>query len=126
MLTSTEILRTVDDLGRIVIPRDVRRKLGLKSGDTVETFIDVKNQMIAFKKYQNTTSFSERCRDIVAQYKDKINCINILNDDIYIYCKNGNQGVAKKNEKDNYDINIGITYALINAGYEEIRQLLQI
>ena len=41
MLTSTEILRTVDDLGRIVIPRDVRRKLGLKSGDTVETFIDV-------------------------------------------------------------------------------------
>lgn len=125
MLTSTEILRTVDDLGRIVIPRDVRRKLGLKSGDTVETFIDVKNQIIAFKKYQNTTSFSEKCRDIVAQYKDKINCINILNDDIYIYCKNGNQGVAKKNEQDNYDINIGITYALINAGYEEIRQLLQ-
>ena len=125
MLTSTEILRTVDDLGRIVIPRDVRRKLGLKSGDTVETFIDVKNQIVAFKKYQNTASFSEKCRDIVAQYKDKINCINIINDDIYIYCKNGNQGVAKKNEKDHYDINIGITYALINAGYEEIRQLLQ-
>ena len=96
MLTSTEILRTVDDLGRIVIPRDVRRKLGLKSGDTVETFIDVKNQIVAFKKYQNTASFSEKCRDIVAQYKDKINCINVLNDDIYIYCKNGNQGVAKK------------------------------
>ncbi len=39
-MTATGIIRRMDDLGRVVIPREVRRKLGLKEGDELEIFID--------------------------------------------------------------------------------------
>ena len=44
---------------------------------------------------------------------------------VYIRRLEYSTGMIKTKKKDNYDINIGITYALINAGYEEIKQLLQ-
>lgn len=39
-MTATGILRRIDDLGRVVIPREIRRRLGLKEGDALEIFID--------------------------------------------------------------------------------------
>lgn len=39
-MTATGIIRRMDDLGRVVIPREIRRKLGLKEGDELEIFID--------------------------------------------------------------------------------------
>lgn len=36
MIKETGIVRRVDELGRVVIPREIRRKVGLKDGDPVE------------------------------------------------------------------------------------------
>ena len=49
-MKATGIVRRIDDLGRVVIPREIRRTLGIKEGDPLELYtID---GGLAFKKYQ--------------------------------------------------------------------------
>lgn len=49
---SSGILRRIDDLGRIAIPRLIRKQLGIKEGDVFELFIE--NDCIVWKRYQPT------------------------------------------------------------------------
>lgn len=49
-MKATGIVRIVDDLGRIVIPRDIRRALGIKECDAMEFFID--GEDIIIRKYK--------------------------------------------------------------------------
>lgn len=42
--------RKIDELGRIVLPIDIRRALGLEQGDAVDIFADKENQTITLKK----------------------------------------------------------------------------
>lgn len=48
-MRATGIVRRVDDLGRIVIPKEVRNKLGIKEGTPMELFID--RGCVIFKHY---------------------------------------------------------------------------
>jgi transcriptional pleiotropic regulator of transition state genes len=48
-LKSTGIVRRIDDLGRIVIPKELRRTFGLKNGDPIEIFVD--GDRIVLRKY---------------------------------------------------------------------------
>lgn len=50
-MKATGIIRRVDDLGRVVIPKEIRKNLKIKDGDALEIFID-KGQVI-FQKYNN-------------------------------------------------------------------------
>ena len=52
-MIATGIVRRVDDLGRIVIPKDVRRELHIKEGDSFEIFFNRKDQTISFKKWSS-------------------------------------------------------------------------
>lgn len=49
-MKSTGIVRKVDDLGRVVLPKELRRTLGIEEKDALEIYIDNKN--IILKKYQ--------------------------------------------------------------------------
>lgn len=51
-MKATGIIRRLDDLGRIVIPKEIRRSLGLREGDPMELYINSKDRSIVFKKYQ--------------------------------------------------------------------------
>ena len=46
---STGIIRRIDGLGRVVIPRETRRYLGIKEGDPLE--ISVEDNKICFERY---------------------------------------------------------------------------
>ena len=48
-MKATGIIRRVDDLGRVVIPKSVRKELNIKDGEPMELFIDGKN--IVIRKY---------------------------------------------------------------------------
>ena len=48
-LKSTGIVRRIDDLGRVIIPKEQRRTLGIKEGDPLELFIY--QDCLLFKKY---------------------------------------------------------------------------
>ena len=49
-MIATGIVRRIDDLGRIVIPREIRRNLNIKEGDPLELFTTREGEVI-FKKY---------------------------------------------------------------------------
>jgi len=49
-LKATGIVRRIDDLGRVVIPKEIRRTLRIREGDALEIFTDAQGGVI-FKKY---------------------------------------------------------------------------
>ena len=48
-MKTTGVIRRVDDLGRIIIPKSVRKELNIKEGEPRELFIDGNN--VVFRKY---------------------------------------------------------------------------
>ena len=53
-MKATGIIRRIDDLGRVVIPKEIRRNLGIREGDPLEIFVD--NGVVCFIKYQPETT----------------------------------------------------------------------
>jgi AbrB family looped-hinge helix DNA binding protein len=51
-MRATGILRRMDDLGRVVIPKEIRRMIKLKEGDAFEIYVDPQREEIIFKRYQ--------------------------------------------------------------------------
>ena len=51
-MRATGIVRRLDDLGRLAIPKEIRRVLGWKEGDPLELYFDRENKAIVLKKYE--------------------------------------------------------------------------
>lgn len=56
-MKSTGVTRKIDELGRIVIPKEIRRNLGIRDGENLEIFIE--NNGILLKKYSHIKSYEE-------------------------------------------------------------------
>lgn len=54
-MRSVGVVRKVDELGRVVIPIEVRRNLGIAEKDPLEIYVD--NEKIILKKYEPTCIF---------------------------------------------------------------------
>ena len=65
-MKATGIIRRVDDLGRIVIPKEIRRNLGIHEGDPLEIFVH--EDGLCFKKY--TTDKLEKVYDAFRELVD--------------------------------------------------------
>ena len=50
-MKTTGTVRRIDDLGRVVIPKEIRRELGIGEGDPLEILVDSENQEIILRKY---------------------------------------------------------------------------
>jgi transcriptional pleiotropic regulator of transition state genes len=77
-MKSTGIVRKVDELGRIVIPIELRRTLDIAQKDALEIYVD--GSSIVLKKYQPACIFCDDARDVL-NFKGKNvcrNCISIL------------------------------------------------
>lgn len=48
-MQATGIIRRIDDLGRIVIPKEIRRNFGIREGEPLEIFVH--EDCVCFKKY---------------------------------------------------------------------------
>ena len=70
-MRSLGMVRKIDELGRIVLPIEIRRMLDIKSGDGVEMFSD--RDRIILQKYAPACVFCGEADDIVT-YKDKRIC----------------------------------------------------
>lgn len=64
-MKATGIVRRVDDLGRIVIPKEIRRTLRIREGDPLEIYTDSDGEVI-FKKYSPIGELSS----ITSQYAE--------------------------------------------------------
>lgn len=70
-MKSTGIVRKVDELGRIVIPIELRNKLNIAIKDPIEIFVD--GSSIILKKYEPNCVFCGNNRNLHC-YKDKLIC----------------------------------------------------
>ena len=62
-MKSTGIVRKVDELGRIVLPIELRRTLDIAEKDSLEIYVD--GASIVLKKYQPACIFCDEAKDIV-------------------------------------------------------------
>ena len=67
-MKATGIVRRIDDLGRVVIPKEIRRTLRIREGDPLEIFTKSDGEVI-FKKYSPMGELSE----FSGQYSDVLN-----------------------------------------------------
>lgn len=51
-MKATGIIRRIDDLGRIVIPKEIRRNMNIREGDPMEIYLDGNNRVV-FEKYDS-------------------------------------------------------------------------
>ena len=65
-MKATGIVRRVDDLGRVVIPKEIRRNLGIHEGDPFEIFLH--EDCVCFKKY--TTNKLKKVSDAFKELAD--------------------------------------------------------
>ena len=56
IMKATGIVRRIDELGRIVVPKEIRRTLRIREGDPLEIFTD-KDGEIILKKYDRRTVY---------------------------------------------------------------------
>ena len=70
----TGIVRRVDDLGRIVIPKEIRRSLGVREGEPLEIYLDKTSNghpMVCLVKY--STTFENDLASLTAQIVNGMN-----------------------------------------------------
>ena len=65
-MKATGIIRRIDDLGRVVIPKEIRKNLRIREGDNLEIF--VQNEDIILKKY----SMMNKINDLAQELTDAI------------------------------------------------------
>lgn len=51
-MKATGIIRRIDDLGRVVIPKEIRRNMNIREGDPMEIYLDGDNRVV-FEKYNS-------------------------------------------------------------------------
>ena len=87
-MKATGIVRRIDDLGRIVIPKEIRRTLRIRESDPLEIFTDREGEII-LKKYSpigEMTAFAKQYAESLAQVSGKI---ALIADRDAVYCSSG-------------------------------------
>ena len=73
-MKATGIVRRIDDLGRVVIPKEIRRTLRIREGDPLEIFVDRDGEVI-LKKYSPISelgNFAQEYADSLAENSGKL------------------------------------------------------
>ena len=74
-MKATGIVRQVDKLGRIVIPKELRGSLGIDEKDPLEIFVD--GEFIMLRKYEPSCSFCGEASDLT-EFQGKKICLECL------------------------------------------------
>ena len=77
-MKATGIVRRIDDLGRVVIPKEIRRTLRIREGDPLEIFTDREGEVV-LKKYSpigELSQFASQYAEALAQSTGHIVCIS--------------------------------------------------
>ncbi len=71
MIKNTGMKRRIDELGRIVIPIEIREKLNINEKDPIEIYVDM--DKIVLRKYEPCCIFCGNTKEIL-KYNDKLVC----------------------------------------------------
>lgn len=70
-MKSTGIVRKVDELGRVVIPIEIRNQFGIEEKDPIEIYVD--GTSIILKKYEKSCLFCGSTKNLIS-FNDKLVC----------------------------------------------------
>ena len=70
-MKSTGIIRKMDELGRVVIPIEIRNQFGISEKDPMEIYVDGSN--IVLKKYEPNCIFCGNTKNLI-DYNNKLIC----------------------------------------------------
>ena len=76
-MKATGIVRRIDDLGRVVIPKEIRRTLRIKEGTPLEIYTDREGEII-LKKYSpigELSTFAKEYAEVLSQTTGMVSCI---------------------------------------------------
>ncbi len=92
-MKATGIVRRIDDLGRVVIPKEIRRTLRIREGDPLEIFVDRDGEVI-LKKYSPISELGDFATEYAEALFDSLDLSILISDrDEYI-------AVAGESKKD--------------------------
>ncbi|WP_163102905.1 stage V sporulation protein T [Peribacillus alkalitolerans] len=90
-MKATGIVRRIDDLGRVVIPKEIRRTLRIREGDPLEIFVDRDGEVI-LKKYSPISELSDFAKEYAEALYDSLgNPVLICDRDTYIAVAGGSK-----------------------------------
>ena len=95
-LKSTGVVRRIDDLGRIVIPKEIRRNLKIRDGELMEIFVDMDS--IILKKYSKLEDMLSITEKITEKLANLSNLNIIVTDRDHILSCSGKEVSNIKNE----------------------------
>ncbi|WP_078593250.1 stage V sporulation protein T [Evansella clarkii] len=90
-MKATGIVRRIDDLGRVVIPKEIRRTLRIREGDPLEIFVDRDGEVI-LKKYSPISELGDFAKEYAEALYDSLNHTVLIADrDTYIAVAGGSK-----------------------------------
>ncbi len=87
-MKTTGVVRRIDDLGRIVIPKEIRRTLRIHDGESLEIFVD--NEIITLKKYSSLSELTNISRILIDSISKEVNKSIFITDRDTVIAISGN------------------------------------
>ncbi|MDT3428758.1 AbrB family transcriptional regulator (stage V sporulation protein T) [Paenibacillus forsythiae] len=90
-MKATGIVRRIDDLGRVVIPKEIRRTLRIREGDPLEIFVDRDGEVI-LKKYSPIGELGDFAKEYAESLYESTGHITLISDrDTFIALAGGSK-----------------------------------
>ena len=101
-LKSTGVIRRIDELGRIVIPKEIRRNLKIRDGENMEIFIDLDSIILKkYSKLEDVLTISDRLGKVI---NEVTNLDLIITDRDHIVTSYGETVQSLKNESLSFEL----------------------
>ena len=78
-MKATGIVRRIDDLGRVVIPKEIRRTMRIREGDPLEIFVDREGEVI-LKKYSPIAELGDFAKEYADSLYEAVGHISMIAD----------------------------------------------
>ncbi|MFP3156228.1 stage V sporulation protein T [Lachnospiraceae bacterium ZAX-1] len=88
-MKATGIVRRIDDLGRVVVPKEIRRTLRIREGDPLEIFTDREGEII-LKKYSPIGELSQFAGQYAESLAQASGCLVCITDKDHVIAAAGN------------------------------------
>ena len=99
-MKATGVVRRIDDLGRIVIPKEIRRNLRIRDGESLEIFVDGDNVVLKkFSIMRNVDDYA--CNLVDSMYSILKKSVVITDGDSVIACSNDVKDLLNKSISEN-------------------------
>ncbi|MBD3922789.1 stage V sporulation protein T [Paenibacillus sp. PR3] len=99
-MKATGIVRRIDDLGRVVIPKEIRRTLRIREGDPLEIFVDRDGEVI-LKKYSPIGELGDFAKEYAESLSESTGHVTLISDRDTVIA------VAGASKKDFLDKSVG-------------------